>query len=320
MKIVITFKTFPEQKKLMKQFSENGVETVFLEDSPKEMIADIVSTADILLSWNPEKEGLYDLAMSCKNVKFMQLLSAGYDHINLDRFPDSMKIAANQGAYAEPMAEHALAMILALSKRLPIYHNHLSDGIFNQLKSTTKSMRGSVLGIIGFGSIGKATANLMKPFGVRVFAINTTGKTNEEVEFIGTLNNLDFVLKNADSLLISCPLNEQTNNLINKQKLDLMKPNAVLVNVARGQIINEKDLYEHLKTHPDFYAGIDAWWVEPFKYGKFELHFPFFELPNILGSPHNSAMVEDAIIIGTEKAIDNVKLFIRGEKVNGLIH
>jgi len=138
--------------------------------------------------------------------------------LNLERFPDSMKIAANLGAYAEPMAEHALAMILALSKRLPIYHNHLSDGIFNQLESMTKSMRGSVLGIIGFGSIGKATANLLKPLGVKVFAINTTGKTNEEVEFIGTLNDLDFVLKNADSLLISCPLNEQTNNLINQQK------------------------------------------------------------------------------------------------------
>jgi glycerate dehydrogenase len=127
MKIVITFKTFPAQKKLMKQFSGNGTETVFLEDYPKELIADIVSTADILLSWNPEKEGLYDLANSCKNVKFLQLLSAGYDHVKLDRFPDSMKIAANQGAYADPMAEHALAMILALSKRLLIYHNHLSD-------------------------------------------------------------------------------------------------------------------------------------------------------------------------------------------------
>lgn len=92
------------------------------------------------------------------------------------------------------------------------------------------------------------------------------------------------------------------------------------MNVARGDLIDEKALYEHLSTHPDFYAGIDAWWIEPFKYNRFELHYPFFQLPNLLGSPHNSAMVADALLLGTQHAIENVKRFIQQTEVKGIIN
>ncbi|HNT40622.1 MAG TPA: 2-hydroxyacid dehydrogenase [Tenuifilaceae bacterium] len=320
MKIAVAFRTDPDQRKYLVDELGGETELIFLNDLAEDKKMEVLSEVEIILSWNPEKEGITNSKNLGSNLKFIQLMSAGYDHVNPDDFPSNVKIAANQGAYAEPMAEHALAMILALSKRLPLYHQHLVKGEFNQLKSPTKSLRGSVLGIIGFGSIGKATARLAKPFGVKVMALNTSGKTDEEVDYIGTLNDMEHVLRNADSLLISCALNEQTEGLINRQALELMKPDAVLVNVARGPIVVEKDLYEHLKGHPNFYAGIDAWWIEPFKYGRFELHYPFFELPNIIGSPHNSAMVENSMIIGTEKAVANLRRFINNEAVRGLIN
>jgi len=93
-----------------------------------------------------------------------------------------------------------------------------------------------------------------------------------------------------------------------------------LINLARGAVINQKDLFEHLKNHPDFYAGLDVWWVEPFMKGKFEINYPFFDLPNLLGSPHNSAMVENSLTIGTEKAAANIKRFMLHESVVGLVH
>lgn len=320
MKIIVTFKTVPEQRQLLEQFFKTKAEIIFLEDHPAKMKDNLISRADILLTWNPANEGLYTSDDNLfKNVQFIQLLSAGYDHVQLDMFPPEIKIAANQGAYAEPMAEHAVAMILSLSKKLWVYHNNLAEGRFNQLESLTKLVKGSVLGIIGFGSIGKKTADLLRAFDVKIVAINTTGETKEKVDFIGTLNDLDYVLKNSDTLLISCPLTKETNGLMNKQKLELMKDDAVLINVARGAIINQGDLYYHLKTHPNFYAGIDAWWIEPFKDGKFEIEFPLFELPNLLGSPHNSAMVTNAILLGTEKAANNVAHFINNENIAGLI-
>ncbi|MDI6832553.1 MAG: 2-hydroxyacid dehydrogenase [Bacteroidales bacterium] len=317
--IAITYHATDEEKSVFNNIL-NGENLFFLHDVKdiKER-QKILSESDILLSWNPTLE-LEDVDMyTLKNLQFVQLLSAGYDHLNFNDFPKKTIIASNQGAYAKPMAEHALAMILALAKKLTIYHNLLTQGIFDQLKSMTHYVHGSNLGIIGYGSIGKETAKLMKPFDVNIYAINTSGKTDDSVQFIGTLNDIDFVLKNSDILLISIPLNKETQGLIGKRELELMKSDAILINVARGDIIIEKDLYEHLSTHPEFSAGIDAWWIEPFKYGKFEIHYPFFELPNFLGSPHNSSVVPNSLIDGAKQAATNVKRYINNETIKGLI-
>jgi len=317
--ITVTYHATDEEKSVIYDILA-GENLFFLQDVKdiKEKQKILLET-DILLSWNPTLE-LKDIEINVlQNLQFVQLLSAGYDHLNFNYFSKETIIASNQGAYAKPMAEHALAMILALAKKLTKYHNLLSKGVFDQLNSVTRYIHGSNLGIIGYGSIGKETAKLMQPFDVNVYAINTSGKTDDDVAFIGKLQDLDIVLKNSDILLISIPLNKETQALIGKRELELMKSDAILINVARGDIIIEKDLYEHLRTHPEFSAGIDAWWVEPFKYGKFETHYPFFELTNFIGSPHNSSVVPNSLIDGAKQAAINVKRFINKEAIKGLI-
>jgi len=319
MKLLVTFSVLQGQRECIAQSLGDRADLLFLEDFPDSEKNKLIASSDLWLSWNPGKETLYHPDLSEGKVKFIQLLSAGYDHVRLDAFPGNVTIAANQGAYAAPMAEHAVAMILSLFKKLSAYHRQLAGGAFRQLESMTKSVSGSTLGIVGFGGIGKASARLMKSFNVKVMGINTRGETDEPVDFIGTLKDLETVLRNSDSVLLSCPLNEQTEGLMDKRKLELMKDDAVLVNVARGPVIRQKDLFEHLRTHPDFQAGIDAWWVEPFKSGKFTVDYPFFDLPNFIGSPHNSAMVADALLSGTAKAMENVKRFLRHERPTGVI-
>lgn len=317
--ITVTYHATDEEKSVIYDILA-GENLFFLQDVKdiKEKQKILLET-DILLSWNPTLE-LKDIEINVlQNLQFVQLLSAGYDHLNFNYFSKETIIASNQGAYAKPMAEHALAMILALAKKLTKYHNLLSKGVFDQLNSVTRYIHGSNLGIIGYGSIGKETAKLMQPFDVNVYAINTSGKTDDDVAFIGTLQDLDIVLKNSDILLISIPLNKETQALIGKRELELMKSDAILINVARGDIIIEKDLYEHMRTHPEFSAGIDAWWIEPFKYGKFEIHYPFFELTNFIGSPHNSSVVPNSLIDGAKQAAINVKQFINKEAIKGLI-
>ena len=317
--ITVTYHATDEEKSVIYDILA-GENLFFLQDVKdiKEKQKILLET-DILLSWNPTLE-LKDIEINVlQNLQFVQLLSAGYDHLNFNYFSKETIIASNQGAYAKPMAEHALAMILALAKKLTKYHNLLSKGVFDQLNSVTRYIHGSNLGIIGYGSIGKETAKLMQPFDVNVYAINTSGKTDDDIAFIGTLQDLDIVLKNSDILLISIPLNKETQALIGKRELELMKSDAILINVARGDIIIEKDLYEHMRTHPEFSAGIDAWWIEPFKYGKFEIHYPFFELTNFIGSPHNSSVVPNSLIDGAKQAAINVKRFINKEVIKGLI-
>jgi phosphoglycerate dehydrogenase-like enzyme len=314
-KIVITFKVDEEQKKLINSIFRDIAKTEFLRDSDKEEFDILLKDADILFAWNPPRELKHIKKDSLHNIEFVQLLSAGYDHIDFDLFPSNCKIASNKGAYAEPMAEHILAMILAIYKNLFENHKKLAKNEFNQ-RGINRSLKDSACGILGYGGIGKATAGLLKTFGTKIYAINTSGKSSEEVDFIGTLNNLQYVLTNSDIIVISLPLNKKTDGLIDKTKLELMKPNAVLINVARGEIIVEKDLYAHLKSHPDFYAGIDAWWIEPFTAGEFRINYPFFDLPNILGSPHNSAIIPGIFLSGIKKASFSILDFLNGRKVD----
>ena len=309
-KIVVTFNVKDKQRQFIKSVIDSNADLKYLEDFAEKETIGILENADILFAWNPPKEIPGYNLKGFKKLKFVQLLSAGYDHIDFERFPSGCKIASNKGAYAEPMAEHILAMVLALSKKLFINHKKMAQGEFNQ-GETNISVRDSVFGILGYGGIGKAAAKLFRPFGSKIYAVNSTGKTDEEVDYIGTLNNLNFVLENSDIIIISLPLVSETENLIGKKELELMKPDAILINVARAQIINEEALYKHLKTHPDFFAGIDVWWVEPFYDGEFKVNYPFFELPNVLGSPHNSPLVPGALMEGVRRAAENIKIYIK---------
>ena len=232
--------------------------------------------------------------------------------------PSRIIVASNPGAYATPMAEHVLAMTLALAKRLLMEHQKLMSGKFDD-NTLNRSLFGATAGIIGFGGSGRATARLMRAFGMHIYAINQSGKSSEPTEFIGTLHDLEHVLRASDVVVISLPLTKTTKGLIGKDELAWMKPDAILVNVARGAIIDEEALYTHLKNHPTFMAGIDTWWTEPLRGGTFRMEYPFLDLPNVLGSPHNSALVSHVILDAARQAAENAKQFLKGERVMGIV-
>ena len=308
--------TFPLGRDQLAELFGGGIRAEVVAGLPEGERARTLKAADALLVWNWQRE-LRPEEGPALGARFVQLLSAGADQLPFDQLPPKAVVASNVGAYADPMAEHALAMALALLKRLPEGHAKLAAGVWDQ--STTRQVRGAVCGILGFGGIGKATGRLMRALGVRVHAVNTSGRTDEPVEFVGTLDDLDAVLAAADVLVIALPLNRRTSGLIGARELGLMKPSAVLVNVARASIVDEDALYEHLRTHLEFSAGIDAWWVEPFTAGAFRVDHPFFDLANVLGSPHNSALVPGVLEEATRRAAANVVRFLRDEPVSGIV-
>ncbi|HUJ17911.1 MAG TPA: 2-hydroxyacid dehydrogenase [Nitrospirota bacterium] len=314
--IVVTYAVKDARRAQIRGFFGDGVKLSFLADQPTGLREQTLMDADVFLTWNLPKELAFGGLGLLKNLRMIQLLSAGADHLPFREIPRDVVIASNVGAYAEPMAEHVLAMALALTKHLHREHANLAHGEFNQSRMNDL-LQGSVCGILGFGGIGKAVARLMSGLGVRVRAVNTSGRTEEPVDFIGTLKNLDAVLTASDIVVVSLPLNKTTRGLIGKQELEAMKPDAILINVARGQIIDEKALYDHLVGHPEFKAGIDAWWFEPFGHGSFKTSYPFFTLPNVLGSPHNSAIVSGINEKATRLAIENVKRFLAREPIRG---
>jgi phosphoglycerate dehydrogenase-like enzyme len=120
-------------------------------------------------------------------------------------------------------------------------------------------------------------------------------------------------------VVISLPLTKTTRGLIGKQELAWMKRDALLINVARGDLVDQDALYAHLTSYPDFRAGIDAWWIEPFRFGEFRTKHPFFTLPNVVGSPHNSAMVPGTSDEAAQRAAENIKRFLEKEPFVGVI-
>ena len=279
---------------------------------------ELLAGAQALIAWNLRRE-LPDGALAhAPELQFIQLLSAGADSVDFRTIPESVRLAGNVGAYAKPMAEHVVAMTLALIKRLPQHHAELARGEFNQSEPLL-TLDGAVFAILGFGGIGLATARLMRAFGARIHAVNSSGKTSEDVDYVGTLADLDEVLSAADVVVIALPLTNKTRGLIGARQLALMKPTAILVNVARGPIIDKRALYDHLRKNPEFTAGIDAWWHEPGRGAGFRTDYPFFELPNLLGSPHNSGIVPGVLPSAARMAAENVLRYLRGEPIKGVM-
>jgi phosphoglycerate dehydrogenase-like enzyme len=291
------------------------VSTYDLDDSAR---TKALRRAEALLAWEPSAEVPAGALAEAPQLRFVQFLSAGVDALDFSQMPDRLILASNAGAYAGAVSEHAVAMALSLAKHLPQRHAALAAGRYDKW-APSLALNGAICGILGFGGIGTAAARLMRAFGCRIYAVNRSGRTSEPADFVGTMADLDRVLVAADVLVISLPLTLATHGLLGGRELALMKPDAIVVNVARGAIIDQGALYEHLRTHPRFSAGIDTWWEEPAGDAPFRTDYPFFDLPNVLGSPHNSSIVPGTMLTAAHLAAENVRRYLRGEAVTGVI-
>jgi phosphoglycerate dehydrogenase-like enzyme len=316
--VVVSYPADEDFARINAEVLAGDAEVIYTDRLDDEERARTVPRAAALLTWELPKEVPPGALREHSGLSFVQFLSAGVDAVDFSALPDWLTLASNAGAYAGAVSEHALAMTLSLAKRLPQRHAALAAGRFDKwLPSQT--LDGAICAILGFGGIGIATGRLMSAFGARIHAVNRSGRTAEPAEFVGGLADLDRVLAAADVLVISLPLTRATRGLIGARELALMKPGAIVVNVARGPIIDQKALYEHLRTHPEFSAGIDTWWNEPAGDAPFRTDYPFLDLPNVLGSPHNSSIVPGTMLSAARLAAENARRYLRGEAVTGLI-
>ncbi|MGN6677200.1 MAG: 2-hydroxyacid dehydrogenase [Streptosporangiaceae bacterium] len=291
------------------------VYTFGLDDAGR---ARAIREADALLAYELPKELPAGALDDHGRLSFVQFLSTGVDSVDFSEVPDDLTVACNAGAYAGAVSEHALAMTLSLAKRLPQRHAALAAGRFEKW-APALTLHGATCVILGFGGIGTTSASMLRAFGARICAVTRTGQTTEPADVTASIADLHRVLPTADVLIIALPLTLATRGLIGAAELGLMKPDTILVNVGRGPIIDQAALYEHLRTHQDFTAGIDTWWAEPAGDAPFRTDYPFLDLPNVLGSPHNSSIVAGTMISAARRAAVNVRRYLRGEPVTGII-
>lgn len=317
-KVIVGFEANPEIRTVIAQALDCLAELRFIHGADAAERRAALDGARVLLTWRPHLELTPEELAGLDHLGLIQCAAAGIDYIPFEKLPGHVPFASNAGAFSAVMAEHVMAMILAAAKALTDRYEKLKCGQFDQFVPT-KTLNGATCTILGFGGVGQALAGLLRPFGTRIYAINRSGRTDEPVDWVGTLADLDHGLRAADFLVVTLSLNRATRGVIDARALGLMKPDAILVNVARGPLIDQAALYHHLVANPAFNACLDAWWVEPFVHGRFHLDFPFFELPNFLGSPHNSAVVPGSVAKAIEQAALNVARFLKGEPVLHLV-
>jgi len=318
--VLVTYAPGEEEKDIYREVLENIANVHYLADKTGNERIELLNGADVVVALSFSQKEIDPTEISrLENLRFVQLIYAGADNIPVALIPKDVILASNAGAFAEPIAEHVLALTLALAKNLFPKYKLLCDGRFDR-SGFNRKLKDGICGIIGLGGNGRKIARTMRAVGMKVFGINRSGKTEAPVDFMGNVTDMKKVLQAADVIVVTTPLTRETRNLLGKKELAWMKPDAILINVGRGDVINQQALYAHLKSNPEFRAGIDTWWSEPAGHEEFTLEYPFCKLPNLIGSPHNADHVPGSTPHATKMALENVKNFLMGNEIRGVLN
>ena len=229
-----------------------------------------------------------DVLMYCPKIKIISRHGVGYNNVDLDYLDKHKQALAVTGtSNAVSVAEHVMTMFLYLAKKI-----NQSDSLVRNNNFINKNVIGNFFElyqknilILGFGRIGQALAKRCKGFDSNILVYDPFVKKEIIKKYNYTKVEFDFGIKKADFITIHMPLTDQTKNLITKKEFDKMKDSAIIVNTARGGIVNEEDLYWALKNKKIYGAGTDVFEIEPPNTDN-----PLFTLDNILLSPHNAAL------------------------------
>jgi phosphoglycerate dehydrogenase-like enzyme len=230
-------------------------------------------------------------------LRLLQLPGAGTDDIDFDAVP-AQAYVCNVYEHEIGIAEYVLAAMLQWTMRLPVLDAALRRGDWwgsHLCGPAHGELHGQTLGILGYGRIGQETARRARAFGMQVRACSRTARAGDGlVGEVQGLESLDSLLAESDFILVSLPLNQTTQGLIDKTRFGRMKPHAVLINVARGAIVDEAALFEACRERRIGGAVIDTWYRYPqpqAPQGAPAGH-PFHELDNVIMTPHASAWTE----------------------------
>jgi len=240
-----------------------------------------------------------------KKLKIISRHGVGYDNIDLDTCKkNNIAIAITATANAVAVAEHVMFMLLSISKRKNMYDDNVKTGNFsnrNKLPKTQEIWGKNIL-IAGFGRIGQCLIKRCLGFEMNVFVYDPF-VSSEKIESLGgkKVEDLKNTVKTMDAISLHIPLNEETKNMVNLDLLKTMKKNCIIINAARGGIINENDLNQALNQNLIFGAGLDVFETEPPKKDN-----PLLNNDKVFLSPHTAAFTEECMIRMAKETTQNI--------------
>ena len=285
------------------------VETV--SANTREALMEQVQDADyILASGRLKLDG--EVLSHAKKLKMIQRTGVGLDSIDLEYLKtSSIPLYVNQGINAQSVAEHALLLMLACLRKLTVITANTQAGAWKKQEQgvQTYELHGKTVGIIGMGNIAKRLVALLKPFGVHILYYNLFRESEEyERENCMQFVSIEELIGAADIISINCALTDETRDLINADRIAMMKDGAIIINTARGGIVNAADTAAALASGKLAFVGMDVHESEPIAED-----YPLKASENAILTPHIAGVTHDAFSAMIRDAFRNIALFDKGE-------
>ncbi|HUI86039.1 MAG TPA: 2-hydroxyacid dehydrogenase [Nitrososphaerales archaeon] len=303
---------------------EGLAEVHLLESLSPEQLESLAPSVDCLLVaglW-PERLGR-DALSRLNRLRFIQLRLAGANHVPVKLIPEGVVICSNAGGFSQGVAEYAWGLLLAAAKRVVVFDANLKAGKFSRefrarVGAEVLLLKGKTLGVIGYGGIGRSVASIGRAFGMEVNAFSRHPEADAGAVIFQGREGLLHVLRTSDAVVLSIPLTNKTAGLIGASELGVMRPGAILVNVAREEIVDEPALYTHLKTNPGFTYATDVWRLVDGA-ESFSSSVPLLSLDNFVGTPHVSGPSESPTGEPMRLAVENLLRYLRGETPKNVV-
>ena len=243
---------------------------------------------------------------ACPGLRLISIWGTGTDNVDLDACrARGVAVTNTPGVNAHAVAEHTIALMLAVTRRIPAMDRDTRAGQWP--RGLLEQLEGKTLGLLGLGAIGRRVAELARPFGIRLLA-TTHGPDNGRAAAVGARAvPVETLLRESDIVSLHWRLSAETQGYLDRARLALMKPTAFLVNTARGGLVDRSALIEALREGRLAGAGLDVFHDEPVPAGD-----PVLALPNVVLTPHNGGMTREVIDAGLLRAVENVERFLRG--------
>lgn len=251
-----------------------------------------------------------ELLEALPELAHIAVFGAGTDNVDLDAATRLGILVTNApGANARSVAEHAIALALAVARSIPLHDRDLRAGRW--LHHEGIEFEGKTFGIVGLGQIGRHTARIAAGFGMRLLGWSTTHDEARAAELGVHLVELDDLLRQCDVVSLSLAVSDRTRGMIGAPEIALLKPTAILVNTARGALIDQPALIEALRDRRIFGAGLDVYAEEPLPAGD-----PLLTLPNVVLSPHAGWMTHEARQRLLRVPVENLVAWLAGHPTN----
>ena len=279
---------------------KQGHELVVYPDRKPELNIERAAGADIILESNmPLRKDFFD---ACPNLKMLSIAFTGLDHIDMDECKRRGIVVMNAAGYStEAVAEETICMMIGLYRHV-IENDKITRSCKGPSIAPGREIAGKTVGIIGMGAIGQRTAALAQAFGCKVIAWNRTPKQVDGVTFV----DKETLLKESDIVALHIALNNETRNFLTAKDFAMMKPTAVIVNAARGPVVNTNDLAEALKNGVIAGAALDVYDEEP----PLNSDNPLLTAPNTMLLPHIGFATKEAFEARLKIVVNNVMRFI----------